>query len=130
MNTIFTKLRTSATLWSVVGGFILGFANIVWGNDSTASSVSSAIMFSFPAVAYIVSKFYLRIKMADANKDGEISLQELAAALDLAARETSDEAKEVVEAFRNVINTLANQVEQENALTVNGEESLDREGEK
>lgn len=129
MNTIFTKLRTSATLWSVVGGFILGFANIVWGADTTASSVSSAIMFSAPAVAYIVSKFYLRIKMADANKDGEISLQELAAALTLAARETSDEAQEVVNAFRDVINTLASQVEQENALTVNGEESLDREGE-
>lgn len=130
MNTIFTKLKTSATLWSVVGGFILGFANIVWGADSTASSISSAVMFSFPAVAYIVGKFYLRIKMADANKDGEISLQELAAALTLAARETSDEAKEVVDAFRDVINTLASQVEQENALTVNGEESLDKEGEK
>jgi len=107
MNTIFTKLKTSATLWSVVGGFILGLANIVWGNDTTASSVSSAIMFSAPAVAYIVSKFYLRIKMADANKDGEISLQELAAALNLAARETSDEAQEVIDAINSVLGTLA-----------------------
>lgn len=129
MNSIFKKLGTSATLWSVIGGFILGLANILWGNDSTASSISGAVMFSFPAVAYIVGKFYLRIKMADANKDGTISLQELAAALDLAARETSDEAKEVVNAFGDIINTLANQVEKEKALTVNGEESHDREGE-
>lgn len=129
MNTILTKLKTSATLWSVVGGFILGLANIVWGDDSSAASVSSAVMFSFPAVTYIVSKFYLRIKMADANKDGKISLQELAAALSLAATETSDEAKEVVDAFGDVIIALANQVEKERTLAVNGEESIGREGE-
>ena len=129
MNTILTKLKTSATLWSVVGGFVLGLANIAWGADTTASSISSAIMFSAPAVAYIVSKFCLRIKMADANKDGEISLQELAAALNLAARETSDEAKEVVDAFGDVIVALANQVEKENSLASHGETSHDREGE-
>lgn len=129
MNTIFTKLKTSATLWSVVGGFILGLANIVWGADSTATSASSAVMFSAPAVAYIVGKFYLRIKMADANKDGTISLQELAAALTIAARETSNEAQEVVGAFKDVMDALTAQAEKENALAVHGEESHGREGE-
>jgi hypothetical protein len=116
MNTILTKLKTSATLWSVVGGFVLGFANILWGADDTAASVSSAILFAVPAASYIVSKFALRIKMADMNNDGAISLQELAAALNLAASETSDEAKEVIDAVGSVIVTLANQVKQESTL--------------
>lgn len=116
MNTILTKLKTSATLWSVVGGFVLGFANILWGADDTAASVSSAILFAVPAASYIVSKFALRIKMADMNNDGTISLQELAAALNLAASETSDEAKEVIDAVGSVIITLANQVKQESTL--------------
>jgi hypothetical protein len=116
MNTILTKLKTSATLWSVVGGFVLGFANILWGADDTAASVSSAILFAVPAASYIVSKFALRIKMADMNNDGTISLQELAAALNLAASETSDEAKEVIDAVGSVIVTLANQVKQESTL--------------
>ena len=109
MNTIVTKLKTSATLWSVIGGFILGFANLAWGEDTTAASISSAILFAAPSVAYIVGKFMLRIKLADTNKDGQISLQELAIALNIAANETSDEAQEVINAMGNVINTLVNQ---------------------
>ena len=106
MNSIFSKLKTSATLWSVIGGFVLAVVNIIWGDDSVASSISSAVLFAIPAAAYIVSKFVLRIKMADVNGDGEISLQELAAALNLAASETSDEAKEVIDAVKIIIETL------------------------
>ena len=116
MNSIVSKLKTSATLWSVIGGFVLAGANIIWGADSTAASISSAIMFSAPAAVYIVSKFALRIKMADVNNDGQISLQELAAALNTAASETSDEAKEVIDAIGSVIVTLASQVEQQSTL--------------
>lgn len=109
MNSIFSKLKSSATLWSVIGGFVLAVVNIIWGDDSVASSISSAILFALPAAAYIVSKFVLRIKMADVNGDGQISLQELAAALNLAASETSDEAKEVIDAVSLIIETLTNQ---------------------
>lgn len=119
MNSIFSKLKSSATLWSVIGGFVLAVVNIVWGDDSTAASISSSIMFAVPAAAYIVSKFVLRIKMADVNGDGEISLQELAAALNIAASETSDEAKDVVDAIGNVLGTLAGQVEKYNNTLVN-----------
>ena len=126
MNSIFLKLKSSATLWSVIGGFVLAVVNIVWGNDSTAASVSSSIMFAVPAAAYIVSKFILRIKMADVNKDGEISLQELAAALNLAASETSDEAKDVIDAIENVIGALANQL---NDMSLVNQETPDVEGE-
>ena len=128
MNSVFSKLKSSATLWSVVGGFILAGVNIIWGDDSVASSVSSAIMFALPAASYIISKFMLRIKMADVNQDGEISLQELAAALSLAASETSDEAKEVIEAIGSVIVTLANQAKEESTL-VDQAEVPDVEGE-
>lgn len=107
MNTMLTKLKTSATLWSVVGGFVLGLANIVWGSDDTAASISSAILFAVPAASYIISKFALRIKMADINADGQISLQELATALSLAASETTDETKEVIEIIGNVMDTLS-----------------------
>lgn len=125
MNSVFSKLKSSATLWSVIGGFVLAGANIIWGNDSTAASVSSAIMFVIPAAAYITSKFALRIKMADTNKDGEISLQELAAALNLAASETSDEAKEVIKAVDSIIVTLSNQIEKD---TLVDQEVPDGEG--
>lgn len=107
MNSIFSKLKSSATLWSVIGGFVLGIANIIWGADTAASSISSAILFAAPSVAYIVSKFALRIKLADVNNDGKISLPELAAALNLAASETSDEAKDVQDAFWNIIEQVA-----------------------
>ena len=125
MNTIFTKLKTSATLWSVVGGFVLGLANIVWGADSTASSISSAILFAVPAASYIVSKFALRIKMADINADGQISLQELATALSVAASETTDETKEVIEIIGNVMDTLS----KKEALIDQGKTVPDKEGE-
>ena len=126
MNSIFSKLKTSATLWSVIGGFVLAGVNIVWGADTTASSISSAILFAAPAASYIVSKFILRIKLADVNKDGEISLQELAAALNLAVNETSDEAKEVIDAVSDIIETLA---KDEDALASHGETVHDKAGE-
>lgn len=119
MNSIFSKLKSSATLWSVIGGFVLAVVNIIWGDDSVAASISSSIMFALPAAAYIVSKFVLRIKMADMNGDGQISLEELAAALNLAASETSDEAKEVIDAVGNVIVTLANQTKKDDSLVNN-----------
>ena len=109
MNSIFSKLRSSATLWSVIGGFVLAAVNIVWGTDSTAASISSAIMFAIPASSYIISKFVLRIKMADTNNDGQISLQELAAALSIAASETTDDAQAVMNAIESVLGTLAAQ---------------------
>jgi hypothetical protein len=126
MNSIFSKLKTSATLWSVIGGFVLAGVNIIWGTDNTASSISSAILFAAPAASYIVSKFILRIKLADVNKDGEISLQELATALKLVVNETSDEAQEVIDAFGNIIDTLA---KDEGALASHGETVHDKAGE-
>lgn len=126
MNSIISKLKTSATLWSVIGGFVLAGVNIIWGSDTTASSISSAILFAAPAASYIVSKFVLRIKLADVNKDGEISLQELAAALNLAVNETSDEAKEVIDAVNNIIETLA---KDEGAPASHGEVSHGKAGE-
>lgn len=128
MNSIFSKLKSSATLWSVIGGFILAGANIIWGADTTASSISSAILFSAPSVAYIVSKFILRIKMADVNSDGSISLEELAVALSAAANETSDEAQKVIDAFGDVIVALSKKVEDSSALTGHGETIHDEEG--
>lgn len=116
MNNIFTKLKTSATFWSVIGGFVLGLVNIVWSDDNVATSVSSAVMFSAPAVAYIVGKFYLRIKLADTNNDGKVSLHELATALSTAAKETSNETKEVIDVFSSVIEALTNEAEDATAL--------------
>lgn len=127
MNSIFSKLKTSATLWSVIGGFVLAAVNIIWGADTTASSISSAILFAAPAASYIVSKFVLRIKMADVNGDGSISLQELAEALNLAANETSDEVQKVVDAFENVMSTLENK--EISALDSHGETTHGEEGE-
>lgn len=128
MNSIFSKLKTSATLWSVIGGFVLAAVNIIWGNDTTASSISSAILFAAPAASYIISKFVLRIKMADVNGDGTISLQELANALSIAANETSDDAQKVVDAFESIITTLENNKEV-NALDSHGETTHGEEGE-
>jgi hypothetical protein len=128
MNSIFSKLKSSATLWSVIGGFVLAAVNIVWGNDSTASSISSAILFAAPAASYIISKFVLRIKMADINGDGTISLQELADALNLAANETSNEAQKVVDAFQSIIVTLEDNKEA-SALSSHGETTHGEEGE-
>ena len=62
---------------------------------------------------------------ADTNKDGTISLQELAAALHLAASETSDEAKEVINAVDSIIATLSNQIEKD---TLVDQEVPDGEG--
>lgn len=121
MNSMFSKLKSSATLWSVIGGFVLGIANIIWGSDTTASSIASAVLFAAPSVAYIVSKFALRIKLADVNNDGKISLQELAIALNTAASETSDDAQDVVNAFWNVIEAIAKQEPNEVASPDNGE---------
>ena len=121
MNTMLTKLKTSATLWSVVGGFILGFANVVWGDDSTAATVASTVCFVAPSVAYIVGKFTLRIKMADVDKNGKIDLQELAAALNLAANETSDEAKEVIDAVGNVLGAWVENVQKDEEPAVQEE---------
>ena len=129
MNSIFSKLKTSATLWSVIGGFILAIANIVWGEDSAANSISSAIMFAIPAASYIVSKFILRMKLADVNNDGEISVQEFANVLNSVINETSKEGQEVIDAFGKIIITLAGQVEDESALTGHGETIHDEEGE-
>ena len=64
--------------------------------------------------------------MADVNKDGEISLQELATALKLVVNETSDEAQEVIDAFGNIIDTLA---KDEGALASHGETVHDKAGE-
>lgn len=116
MRNIFTKLKTSATFWSVIGGFILSLVNIVWGEDTVATSVSSAVMFAAPAVAYIVSKFYLRIKMADTNKDGKVSLYELVTALSIAAKETGSETKEVIDVFSKVVEELASKTNDQAAL--------------
>ena len=113
MRTIFDKLKTSATLWSVIGGFVLGIANIIWGADSTATSISSAVMFSAPAVAYIISKFYLRIKLADVNNDGKVSLQELVAALSAASVETEDEVKDVVDILKPIIDGMVSTTQSE-----------------
>lgn len=122
MNTMLTKLKTSATLWSVIGGFILGFANVIWGDDSTAATVASTVCFVAPSVAYIVGKFTLRIKMADVDKNGKIDLQELAAALNLAASETSEEAKEVVDAVGNVLETwVGNDIQEDEEPAVQEE---------
>lgn len=126
MNTVCTKLKTSATLWSVIGGFILGIANLIWGADTTASSISSAILFAAPAVTYIAGKYCLRIKMADIDADGKISLQELAIALSIAANETSEEAQQVIDAFGDVLFTFA---EQTDALVDQGDFVPDKEGE-
>lgn len=112
MNSIFNKLKTSATLWSVIGSFILGIITFVYGDNSLASYTATTLMAVVPAAVYIYSKFKLRIALADTNNDGKIDLHELAIALTQAANESSTEAQEVLEAVWNVVVAIAEQPEE------------------
>lgn len=109
MNTIFTKLKTSATLWSVIGGFAMATVIQVWGNDSTACYIATALTAICPSVAYIVGKFALRIKAADANNDNKLDSVELVNALKLAVGDTKGEAKFIVDTVVEVIKALKEQ---------------------
>jgi hypothetical protein len=107
------KLKSSATLWAVIGGFILGAANLIWGNDTTASTIASAIIVVAPSVSYIISKFVLRIRMADIDADGKISLEELIFAIKEAVDDTSDEGKKVLGFVCDAISKLDIQNEEQ-----------------
>lgn len=113
MNTIFGKLKTSATLWSVIGSFVLGVVTLVWGDQSVAMYAATTLMAVVPSAVYIYSKFKLRIALADTNGDGKIDLHELAVALKQAATETSAESQEVLGAVYDVVVAIAEQEDKE-----------------
>lgn len=107
MNTIFTKLKTSATLWSVIGAFALAAVNLIWGSNNTTSTIASAIIAIIPASIYIYQKFKLRIATADSNSDGKISVEELAAAIKIAFEDSNAELKTASDAIGTIVDTLS-----------------------
>ena len=107
MNTIITKFKTSATLWSVVGAFILAMVNLIWGNDNNVSTIASAIIAIIPASIYIYQKFKLRIVFADSNNDGKISVEELAAAIKIAFEESNTELQTASDAIETIIDVIS-----------------------
>lgn len=115
MNSILSKLKTSATLWSVIASFVLGVVTLIWGDQSVAMYAATTLMAVVPSAVYIYSKFKLRISLADVNNDGKIDLHELAAALKQAATETSAESQEVLDAVCDVVVAIAEQEDQEKA---------------
>ena len=107
MNTIITKFKTSATLWSVVGAFILAMVNLIWGNDNNVSTIASAIIAIIPASIYIYQKFKLRIVFADSNNDGKVSVEELAAAIKIAFEESNTELQTASDAIETIIDVIS-----------------------
>ena len=107
MNTIVTKFKTSATLWSVVGAFIIAMINLIWGNDNNVSTIASAIIAIIPASIYIYQKFKLRIVFADSNSDGKISVEELAAAIKIAFEESNTELQTASDAIESIIDVIS-----------------------
>lgn len=107
MNTIITKFKTSATLWSVVGAFILAMVNLIWGNDNNVSTIASAIIAIVPASIYIYQKFKLRIVFADSNNDGKVSVEELAAAIKIAFEESNTELQTASDAIETIIDVIS-----------------------
>jgi len=107
MNTIITKLKTSATLWSVIGAFALAAVNLIYGSNNTASSIASAIIAIIPASIYIYQKFKLRIASADSNSDGKISVEELAAAIKIAFEDSNVELKTASDAIGTIVEVIS-----------------------
>ena len=107
MNTIITKFKTSATLWTVIGAFALAAVNLIYGSDNTASSIASAIIAIIPASIYIYQKFKLRIVYADSNSDGKISVEELVAAIKIAFEDSDKELKTVSDAIGTIVDIIS-----------------------
>jgi len=107
MNTIITKFKTSATLWTVIGAFALAAVNLIYGNNNTASSIASAIIAIIPASIYIYQKFKLRIVYADSNSDGKISVEELVAAIKIAFEDSDKELKTVSDAIGTIVDAIS-----------------------
>lgn len=107
MNTIITKLKTSATLWSVIGAFVLAAVNLIWGSDNTASTIASAIIAIIPASIYIYQKFKLRIASADSNGDGKISVEELATAIKIAFEDSNVELQTVSDTIGTIVDVVS-----------------------
>ena len=122
-NSIITKLKTSATLWGVIAGLVIGIATIMNADDSIAKSVSGAIIAVVPLVVYIYSKFKLRIAIADANSDGKISAQELMDTIIGIIGDTKEQTNQVIEILADVAGSVKEsaekEVSQEEAETTN-----------
>ena len=112
-NSIITKLKTSATLWGVIAGLVIGIATIMNADDSIAKSVSGAIIAVVPLVVYIYSKFKLRIAIADANSDGKISAQELMDTIIGIIGDTKEQTNQVIEILADVVGSVKESAEKE-----------------
>lgn len=112
-NSIITKLKTSATLWGVIAGLVIGIATIMNADDSIAKSVSGAIIAVVPLVVYIYSKFKLRIAIADANSDGKISAQELMDTIIGIIGDTKEQTNQVIEILADVAGSVKENTEKE-----------------
>jgi len=44
MNSILTKLKSSATLWSVIAGIVVGVATLQGANGSSVETVAGAVI--------------------------------------------------------------------------------------
>ena len=106
MNTIFTKLKTSATLWGVIAGIVVGIATLQGADGSLIETISGAVITVIPLTVYIYGKFKLRIAAADANNDGKVSLSELYTALTAAASDTSTQVAEIKTAVETVASAV------------------------
>lgn len=83
-------------------------ANLIWGSDSTISVVASVIIGAVPSAIYIVETFITKIKLADANNDGKITITELSAAIRWAFEDCGGDIQAVTEAIDNVV-TIADE---------------------
>lgn len=112
-NSIITKLKTSATLWGVIAGLVIGIATIMNADENVAQSVSGAIIAVVPLVVYIYSKFKLRIAIADANSDGKISAQELMDTIIGIIGDTKEQTNQVIEILADVAGSVKENAEKE-----------------
>ena len=114
MNTIFSKLKTSATLWTVIAGVVVGVAQMMGADGNAVSTIAGAIIVVVPSTAYIISKFCLRIKAADINQDGKVSMTEFANALAAAMKDTQTQADTVKDSIGDIMDALTDADEPEN----------------
>lgn len=106
MNTILTKLKTSATLWGVIAGIVVGVATLQGADGSLIETISGAVITVVPLTVYIYWKFKLRIAAADTNGDGKISLSEMYTALTSAVSDTTTQVSEIKTAVETVANAV------------------------
>lgn len=85
---------------------LLAGANLLWGSDSNISTIGSIVVGVVPSIIYIVQAFAVKIKAADTNKDGKVTIDEIAAAIKYALADCTDEIKAVGAAVETVVGVV------------------------